>query len=80
MARNEIIEKANVALEEEFEVAITENDAEAIIKEHLELDSLALVDMVALLESTFSVKIKGTEITSVKTFNDLYGFLEGKMN
>lgn len=80
MLKNEIIEKTNVALEEEFEVEITAGDVKANIKEHLELDSLALVDMVALLESTFDVKIKGAEITSVKTFDNLYNYLEAKLN
>lgn len=80
MTREEIIEKANQALEEEFEVEITENEMGVTIKEHLELDSLALVDLVALLESVFEVKIKGNEIVKVITFDDLYHFLDTKIN
>ncbi|MBO5080248.1 MAG: acyl carrier protein, partial [Bacteroidaceae bacterium] len=43
--------------------------------ETLQLDSLSLVDMVALIESEFGVKIKGAEMVQVQTFQALYDFI-----
>ena len=62
MEKNELIEKVNSVLAEEFEVEVSEISADKDIKTTLNLDSLSLVDMVALIEGEFSVKIKGTEM------------------
>ena len=75
MDRNELIEKVNTVLAEEFEVEVSEISDEKKIKTTLNLDSLSLVDLVALIEEEFSVKIKGTEMTSIQSFGDLYDFL-----
>lgn len=61
MEKQELIEKINAALAEEFEVDESVITPEAPIKETLELDSLSLVDLVALIESNFGIKIQGTE-------------------
>ena len=50
-----MIAKINETLAEEFEVEVSDITPEANIKETLELDSLSLVDMVALVESEFGV-------------------------
>ena len=75
MNKNELIEKVNTVLGEEFEVEPSSISGDMNIKETLNLDSLSLVDLVALVEEEFSVKIQGTEMTSIKTFNDLYNYL-----
>ncbi len=80
MEKNELIEKINEVLAEEFEVEVSAITPDADIKETLELDSLSLVDMVALIESEFGVKIKGTEVSQVKTFGALYDFVYDKQN
>ena len=49
------------------------------IKQTLELDSLSLVDMVALVESVSGVKIKGSEVSSIKTFGALYDYLAERL-
>lgn len=71
----ELIEKINAALAEEFEVDESVITPEASIKETLELDSLSLVDLVALIESNFGIKIQGTEVAHIKTFSALYDFV-----
>ena len=58
MEMQELIEKINAALAEEFEVDESVITPEAPIKETLELDSLSLVDLVALIESNFGIKIQ----------------------
>lgn len=75
MDKNELIEKVNTILAEEFEVEVSEISADKNIKTTLNLDSLSLVDLVALIEDAFSVKIKGTEMSSIQTFGDLYNYL-----
>lgn len=79
MEKQVLITQVNEALAEEFEVEVTDIIADANIKETLQLDSLSLVDMVALIESTFNVKIKGTEVAQVQTFENLYDFIHQRM-
>lgn len=75
MERNEVIKKANEAIAEEFEIDVEDITPKANIKETLELDSLSLVDLVALIESEFGIKIKNTEIAKIKIFDDLYDYI-----
>lgn len=79
MEKQELIEKINEVLADEFEKEVADITPDADIKETLELDSLSLVDMVALIESEFGVKIKGAELTQVKTFGALYDFVYERM-
>lgn len=75
MEKAELIEKINQVLIDEFEVEADVITPDADIKETLELDSLSLVDMVALIEGEFKVKIKGSEIAQLKTFGLLYDYI-----
>ena len=75
MEKNELIAKIDETLAEEFEVELSDITPEANIKETLELDSLSLVDMVALVESEFGVKIQGTEMLKIQTFQALYDYI-----
>ena len=75
MERQELIEKINSALADEFEVEESVITPDAPIKETLELDSLSLVDLVALIESNFGIRIEGTQVSSIKTFESLYDFV-----
>ncbi len=79
MEKAELIEKINEVLAEEFEVDVETITPDANIKETLQLDSLALVDMVALLETEFGVKIAGAEIVNIKTFEALYDFVAERL-
>ncbi len=79
MNREELIEKVNSVLAEEFEKEVSDITPEADIYSTLELDSLSLVDMVALIDSEFGVKIPSGEVKGIKTFNALYDYLEAHM-
>ena len=76
MAKQELIDRVNTVLAEEFETEIEELTPDADIKTTLALDSLSLVDMIALIEQEFGVKIKPAELPKVKTFAALYDFIE----
>ena len=75
MEKEDLIKIINEVLVDEFEVEPETITPDADIKETLQLDSLSLVDMVALIESTFNVKIKGSEIAQLKTFGLLYDYI-----
>ena len=74
--REEIIEKVIETLSEEFEVEQEVITPDAVIYDTLQLDSLSLVDLVAVVQYTFKVKIPVADLPSVKTFNDLYDYIE----
>jgi len=80
MEKQTLITQVNDVLAEEFEIEVTDITPDANIKETLQLDSLSLVDMVALIESTFNVKIKGTEVAQVQTFDNLYDFIHDRIS
>jgi len=80
MEKQTLITQVNDALAEEFEIEVSDITPDANIKETLQLDSLSLVDMVALIESTFNVKIKGTEVAQVQTFGNLYDFIHDRIS
>jgi acyl carrier protein len=75
MNKQALITQINEVLANEFEIEVSTIQPEANIKETLQLDSLSLVDMVALIESTFNVKIKGVEVIKIQTFGNLYDFI-----
>jgi len=79
MEKQELIKKVNEVLAEEFETEIEKLTPDANIKKTLELDSLSLVDMVALIDNEFGVKIANTELVNIQTFQALYDYLEANM-
>ena len=74
-----MIEKLNAALAEEFEVETELMVPEASLKEVLQLDSLSMVDLVALVESQFNTKIENEAIGTIKTFGNLYDYVYDKV-
>ena len=75
MEKNEMIEKLNSALAEEFEVETELMEPEAQLKDVLQLDSLSMVDLVALVENQFNTKIENSAIGTIKTFGNLYDYV-----
>lgn len=76
MTRNEIIEQVNSVLADGFEVEASAFLPEANVKETLSLDSLSLVDLVAIIQQTYKIKIPVTDLRSIQTFDDLYTYIE----
>lgn len=79
MTREDIVEQVNNLLAEEFEVESTSFEPDANVRETLNLDSLSLVDLVALVQQTYKVKIPITELRSIQTFNNLYDYIESHL-
>lgn len=79
MTRNEIIEKVNTLLSEEFEVDATLFTPDANVRDTLSLDSLSLVDLVAIIQHTYKIKIPVTDLKNIHTFTDLYDYIESHL-
>ncbi len=79
MTDQEIIERINASLAEEFELDRADMVPEATIYEDLGLDSLDTVDMVIVLEAAFKFKIREeTAIREIRTLGDIHNFVIGK--
>ena len=76
MTREEIIEQVNTLLAEEFEIEESEFAPDAVLKETLQLDSINLVDLIALVQVTYKITIPVNELKQIQTFNDLYDYIE----
>lgn len=76
---NEIIDKVNEILVEEFEVDMDVILPTKNLKETLNLDSLDYVDLVVIIESNFGVKLVEADFAHLSTFEDFYTIIEQKM-
>ena len=76
MTREEIIGKVNSLLAEEFEIEESEFAPDANLKDTLNLDSINLVDLIALVQVTYKITIPVNELHQIQTFNNLYDYIE----
>ena len=76
MTREEIIAQVNNLLEEEFEVEQSEFAPDANLKETLSLDSINLVDLIALVQMTYKITIPVEDLKKIQTFENLYDYIE----
>ena len=72
----EVINSINALLADEFEVEVTDITPDAELKTTLDLDSLDYIDLVALTESNFNCKVKPEDFGQIKTFSDLYAYID----
>lgn len=79
MTPQEIVEKVNSLLADEFEVDAALFTPEANVRETLQLDSLSLVDLVAIIQQTYKIKIPVSELRTIQTFADLYNYIESHL-
>ena len=79
MKKEDIIEKINDFLIDEFEVESDDITPEADLKETLELDSLDFVDLVVAIESNFGIKLVGEDFINIKTLQNFYDLIERKL-
>ncbi|MDH5474142.1 MAG: acyl carrier protein [Cyclobacteriaceae bacterium] len=79
MSKEEIIEKVNEFLVEEFEVDADAITPDADLKNTLDLDSLDYVDLVVEIESNFGFKVKPEDFTGIITFQNFYDYIINKV-
>ena len=75
MTREEIITKVNSLLAEEFEIEESEFAPEANLKDTLNLDSINLVDLIALVQFNYKVTIPVEDLKKIQTFDNLYDYI-----
>jgi len=75
MENQEIIEKVNEFLIDEFELEEDQLVPQASLKETLEIDSLDYVDLVVIIEKNFGFKVKGEDFATIKTLQDFYNYI-----
>ena len=78
MTEQELIEKIDTVLADEFEVDRT--TPEAPLLETLDLDSLDLVDVVVIVDKNFGVTLTGPDFKELKTFRDFYDLIISRTN
>ncbi len=74
--REEIIAQVNSLLAEEFEIEESEFASDANLKQTLNLDSINLVDLIALVQFTYKITIPVEDLKKIQTFSDLYDYIE----
>ncbi len=79
MEMQEIIEKTNAFLVEEFEADASLITPEASLKEVLDLDSLDYIDLVVALESNFHFKVQPGDFLPLVTFQDFYNYIQAQI-
>jgi len=80
MNKEEIIEKINSFLVDEFEVEPEKIVPDANLKETLGLDSLDYIDLVVVIESNFGFKVKAEDFVNIKTFQNFYDYIINRVN
>jgi acyl carrier protein len=80
MTNNEIIEKIHDVLIEEFEVDADKLVPDANLKDTLGLDSLDYIDLVVIIESNFSFKVKPEDFTDIATYQDFCDYVISRVN
>lgn len=75
MVKQEIIDRVNELLIEEFEIEPELLVPESSLKDDLEIDSLDFVDIIVLIDSEFGFKPQTEEMKKLKTLNDFYEFI-----
>ena len=79
MTSEEIIERINGFLIDEFEVDADKISPDANLKDTLDLDSLDYVDLVVIIESNFGFKVIADDFLNIHTFADFYKYVEQKI-
>ena len=74
--RETIIAEINPKIAEEFEIDESAITPDAAIFETLELDSISLIDLIGIVQVNYGIKITKNELPAIKTFKDLYDYIE----
>ena len=80
MTNEEIIEKIQAFLIDEFEVDAASILPASNLKQTLGLDSLDYIDLVVVIERTFSFKVKPEDFIGLITIQDFYNYVINRVN
>ncbi len=80
MQKNDIVEKVNAFLIDEFELEEDQVQPDALLNDDLDIESLDFVDIAVAIEKEFGFKVIGEEMAEVRTLDDLYEYIQKKVN
>ncbi len=75
MKREEIVEKVNNFLVEDFEIDPKKLGENKLITTDIGIDSLDMVDIIVRVNEEFGFKLEKAELIEVKTLGDFYDLL-----
>lgn len=75
MKREEIVEKVNHFLVEDFEINENQLGEDKLITTDIGIDSLDMVDIIVRVNEEFGFKLEKSELIQVKTLGDFYDLL-----
>lgn len=75
MSREELAEKVNAFLVEDFEIDEALLQEENLIKEQIGIDSLDMVDIIVTVNDVFGFKLEKSELAAVKTLGNFYDLI-----
>lgn len=76
MTRENIETTINGLLIDEFEIEKHVIAPEAHLKDDLGLESLDFVDIAVIVQKEFGLTLKGEEMTSIRTLQNLYDYID----
>ncbi len=80
MTYEEITERINNFLIEDFEVSPETITPDAKLKETLDLDSLDYIDLIVAIESNFGFKVKPEDFQGMVTIKDFYYYISQRLD
>ena len=80
MTKQEIIDKTNAFLVDEYEKDWALLTPKARLREDLELNSLDYMDLMVTVKRVFDIMPAPAEMNLVVTLGDFYDFIEKKLN
>lgn len=79
MNQQEIIDRINVFMVDDFEVDEQAITPEADLKTTLDLDSLDYIDLVVVIEQNFGFKVKPEDFQTMVTIQDFYDYVANRL-
>lgn len=76
MKKEDIENKINGFLIEEFEIEGSKISPDAHLKNDLGLESLDFVDIAVIVQKEFGLTLKGEEMTAIRTLQNLYDYID----
>lgn len=80
MTIENIQQKINDFLIEDFEVEPNLITPESTLKETLDLDSLDYIDLIVAIENNFGLKVKPEDFQTMVTIQDFYDYIYNRLN
>jgi len=75
MKKEDIVEKVNNFLVDEFELESAQLQMDALLKEDLDIESLDFVDIAVIIEKEFGMKVTSEQMIKIVKLEDLYNFI-----